>query len=154
MPEFYSGATNRIGRFIEGLLLRRSQVLLKALNWGGAALLLWLAWKIANAGRVSEMTDAKPVGFLTAATFQWINPKGWLVAVSAAGTYLQPVTDNALAQSLAFGALFFAAALPAGLVWLALGAWVHRLLRNERQAQIFNVVMAATLALSVVTMFR
>lgn len=62
---------------------------LKALNWGGAAFLLWLAWKIATAGRMSDQVPSKAVAFGGAAIFQWINPKGWLVAVSSVGTYLQ-----------------------------------------------------------------
>ena len=137
-----------------GQLVIAQPMLLKVLNWGGAAFLLWLAWKIANAGRVSDLRVPKPVGFIGAAAFQWINPKGWLVAVGAAGTYLQATSDNALSQALAFGALFFAGALPSGLVWLALGASVHALLRDERSARTFNIVMAVALAASVATMFR
>ncbi|MFM9849818.1 MAG: LysE family translocator [Hyphomicrobiaceae bacterium] len=137
-----------------GQLIIAQPVLLKALNWGGAAFLLWLSWKIATAGPAREANDAKPVGFLGAAAFQWINPKGWLVAVSAAGTYLQAATDNALLQAAAFGALFFAAALPSGLVWLVLGACVHALLRDERHARIFNIAMGIALALSVLMIFH
>jgi threonine/homoserine/homoserine lactone efflux protein len=137
-----------------GQLVIAQPMILRALNWGGAAFLLWLAWKIANAGRVSDVRTPKPVGFIGAAAFQWINPKGWLVAVGAAGTYLQATSDNALSQAMAFGALFFATALPCGLVWLALGATVHALLRDERRARMFNVVMGVALAASVAAMFR
>ena len=49
---------------------------------------------------------------------------------------------------------FFATALPSGLVWLALGATVHTLLRDERSARMFNIVMGVALAASVATMFR
>jgi threonine/homoserine/homoserine lactone efflux protein len=136
-----------------GQLVIAQPMLLKALNWGGAAFLLWLAWKIANAGRVSDMRAPKPVGFFAAAVFQWINPKAWLVAVSAAGTYLQAVSDNVLSQAMALGALFFAAAIPSGLVWLALGASVHVLLRDDRSARMFNIAMGVALAASVATMF-
>jgi len=136
-----------------GQLVIARPMLLKALNWGGAAYLLWLAWKIANAGRVSDMRAPKLVGFFGAAVFQWINPKGWLIAVSAAGTYLQVVSDNVLTQAMVLGALFFAAALPSGLVWLSLGATVHVLL-HDRSARMFNIAMAVALAASVVTMFR
>lgn len=136
-----------------GQLVVSQPILLKVLNWGGAAFLLWLAWKIAHAGRMGEGARAEPVGFLSATAFQWINPKGWLVAVSAAGTYLQVQPGHALWQAATFGLLFFAAALPAGLVWLILGALVQRLLRDERSARIFNVVMALTLAASVVLIF-
>ena len=137
-----------------GQLIVAQPMLIKALNWGGAAFLLWLSWKIGTAGRAQETTDAEPVGFLGAAAFQWINPKGWLVAVSAAGTYLQTGSETVLIQAAIFGALFFAAALPSGLVWLVLGASIRTLLRDVRHARIFNIVMAITLALSVLMIFR
>jgi threonine/homoserine/homoserine lactone efflux protein len=132
-----------------GHLVISQPVLLKALNWGGAAFLLWLAWKIATAGRASEAGGGKPVGFVGATLFQWINPKGWLVAVGAVGTYLQTSTDNQLAQALAFGAIFFGAAFSSGLAWLLLGAMINRLLRDDRSARIFNIVMGLALAASV-----
>jgi threonine/homoserine/homoserine lactone efflux protein len=137
-----------------GQLIIAQPTLIKALNWGGAAFLLWLSWKIATAGRAQETPGAEPVGFLGAAAFQWINPKGWLVAVSAAGTYLQAGSETVLLQAAIFGALFFAAALPSGLVWLVLGASIRTLLRDARHARIFNIVMAITLALSVLMIFR
>lgn len=137
-----------------GQLIIAQPALLKALNWCGAAFLLWLSWKIATAEPASKATDAKPVGFFGAAAFQWINPKGWLVAVSAAGTYLQAAAGDALFQAAAFGALFVAAALPSGLVWLALGASIRTLLCDERHARIFNIVMGLALALSVLMIFR
>jgi threonine/homoserine/homoserine lactone efflux protein len=137
-----------------GQLIIAQPTLLRALHWGGAAFLLWLAWKIANAGQLSDMRAARPVGFFGAAAFQWINPKGWLVAVSAAATYLQAVSDNALSQAMAFGGLFFAAALPSGLVWLALGASARALLRNERSSRVFNIAMGVALAVSVAMMLR
>jgi threonine/homoserine/homoserine lactone efflux protein len=127
---------------------------LRIINWCGSAFLLWLAWRIATAGRASEATKVKPVGFLQAAAFQWVNPKGWLVAVGAAGTYLQATAGNPVVQAMIFAALFFAAAFPSGLVWLVLGAMVQRLLRDDRTMRIFNAVMGLALAASVVLMLR
>jgi threonine/homoserine/homoserine lactone efflux protein len=132
-----------------GQLVLGQPMILKAMNALGAAFLLWLAWRIATAGRASEPGAAKPVGFLGAALFQWVNPKGWLVAVGAAGTYLQATAENPVLQAAAFGTLFFAAAFPSGLVWLVLGALVHRLLRDDRTARTFNIVMGVALAASV-----
>ncbi len=137
-----------------GQLVIGHPMVLKALNWCGAAFLLWLAWKIATAGRASETAASKPVGFVGAALFQWVNPKGWLVAVGAAGTYLQAAADNPLAQALAFGVLFFVAAFPSGLTWLLLGALLQRLLRDDRSRRIFNIVMGLALAASVAMIFR
>jgi threonine/homoserine/homoserine lactone efflux protein len=123
---------------------------LSLLNWCGAAFLLFVAWRIANAGGgPSDVRSAKPVGFLGAVAFQWINPKGWLVAVSAAATYLQVTPDNALLQALTFATLFFTAAFPSGLVWLSLGAAVQSLLANTRTARVFNIVMGVVMAASI-----
>lgn len=135
-----------------GQLIIGHPEILRVMNWCGAAFLLWLAWKIANAGRAGEDGAAQPVGFIGAAFFQWINPKGWLVAVGAAGTYLQPDAGKLL-QALVFAALFFSVALPSGFVWLVLGASMRGLLHDEWTARIFNSVMALALAASVVMMF-
>jgi threonine/homoserine/homoserine lactone efflux protein len=137
-----------------GGLVLRTPLVLRVLHWGGAAFLLWLAWKIATAGRSDSAAERDPVGFVGAALFQWINPKSWLVSASAAGTFLDPASGSAITQALALGGLFVLAALPSGLVWLVFGAAVQQALREERRRRIFNVVMGLLLALSVVLILR
>lgn len=127
-----------------GALLADTPVILHALKWIGAAFLLWLAWKIATAGAPDAAARREPVGFVGAALFQWINPKSWLVATSAVATYVQPP-----ATALAAAAVFVAAALPSGLIWLALGASIHRLLQSPRAVRIFNVALGLSLAASI-----
>jgi threonine/homoserine/homoserine lactone efflux protein len=123
--------------------------LVPVLNGCGAAFLLWLAWKIATADPAGGEAAGRPVGFAGATACQWINPKSWLVGTSAAGTWLQAQTDDVLLQAGAFALIFVAAALPGGLLWLAFGASMHRLLRGARAARIFNIVMGVSLAASV-----
>jgi len=136
-----------------GTLVLGHPLALTALRWCGAAFLLWLAWKIAtSSGEASE--DRRPVGFAEAATFQWINPKSWLVTVSAAGTYLGAGSGSAVMQSALLGALFFVAALPSCFVWLAFGATAQRFLRGPRARRAFNLVLGALLALSVALILR
>jgi threonine/homoserine/homoserine lactone efflux protein len=132
-----------------GSVLLERPALLDALQWIGIAYLLWLAFKIATAGRLNADAGGRVIGFWGAAAFQWVNPKSWLVCASAAGTYLAAGSDSAFAQSLAFGALFVLAALPGCFVWLAFGAWLQRLLRSDRAARVFNIAMAGLLAGSV-----
>jgi threonine/homoserine/homoserine lactone efflux protein len=133
-----------------GSLVLESPLMLQGLKWCGIAVLLWLSWKIATAGRSEAAAGAGQVGFWQAALFQWVNPKSWLVCASAVGTYLQAHAGSALEQSLLFGLLFVAAALPSCCVWLAFGAAVQRLLRTQRASRIFNGAMGAVLAGSVV----
>ena len=124
--------------------------MLKALHRGGAAVLLWLSWKIATARRIESTPGGNPVGFVGAAVFQWINPKSWLVSASAAGTFLSAEGGSPIVQSAYLGGLFVAAALPSCFLWLAFGATVQRFLHDRHRRRVFNVAMGVLLALSIV----
>jgi threonine/homoserine/homoserine lactone efflux protein len=136
-----------------GSVILRHPVLLEGVKWGGAAVLCWLAWKIATAGRAASAAATPPVGFLGAAAFQWINPKSWLVCASAAATFLEDGTNSAIVQSAAFGLTFVLASLPSCFPWLAFGAVMQRVLRSERARRLFNGAMGALLAASVLLIF-
>ena len=120
------------------------------LRWGGAALLLWLAWKIASAPPMAAGARADPVGFWRAFAFQWVNPKSWIVGASAAATYGASSSGGALGRALLMGAIFAAAAAPSCLLWLAFGSGLQRALTDARRARGFNAVMGVLLAASVV----
>jgi threonine/homoserine/homoserine lactone efflux protein len=137
-----------------GSVVLANPTVLRTLNWLGAAFLLWLAWKSATAGRRDAAAGSKPVGFIGAAAFQWINPKSWLVCASAAGAYLDAGSGSALAQAMGFGAMFILASLPCCFVWLAFGATAQRFLRTERARRTFNIAMGVLLAGSVVLIAR
>lgn len=137
-----------------GSLVLAHPLVLRILNWGGAAFLLWLAWKIATSASLDAATGGDPVGFVGAALFQWINPKSWLVAASAAGTFLHADAGSPLGQAAGLGGLFALAVLPSGFVWLAFGATVHRVLRTRGRLRAFNVTMGVLLALSIVLIVR
>lgn len=134
-----------------GNLVLESPVLLHVFKWAGVAYLLWLAWKMSTAGRSDATSKQEFVGFLSAAAFQWVNPKSWLVSVSAVGTYLETEAGSPFKQSLSFGMLFAVAALPSCFVWLAFGAAVQRLLQTKRALKIFNVAMGALLVGSILS---
>jgi threonine/homoserine/homoserine lactone efflux protein len=122
---------------------------LEIIKWCGVLVLLWLAWKIATAGRPGGTPGARPIGLLGAAAFQWINPKSWLVCASAGATFLDRSAGGALGQSAELGAVFVLVSLPSCFPWLAFGAVLQRFLRSERALRIFNVAMGALLAASV-----
>ena len=132
-----------------GSLVFKNLLIIQGLKWCGVAFLLWLSWKIATASYSAAQTEKQPLGFWGAAAFQWVNPKSWLVSVSAVSTYLHPAAGTAFIQALGFGLLFLLAALPSCFVWLAFGASLQRFLSTKRTARIFNVAMGVLLAASV-----
>jgi threonine/homoserine/homoserine lactone efflux protein len=138
-----------------GSLVLKHPLVLKALNWGGAAFLLWLPWRIATSSSPIESGPGRtPVGYLGAAVFQWVNPKSWLVSMSAASTFLSAEAGSPIVQAASLGGLFFLAALPSCLLWLAFGAAVPHVVRSRRGLRMFNIVMGALLALSIVLIVR
>jgi threonine/homoserine/homoserine lactone efflux protein len=130
-----------------GGVLLAHPLALQVLRWGGAAMLCWMAWRMATAGHAGQATKA-PAGFLGMAAFQWVNPKGWLVAVAAIAAFLDRRSGDALAQAAIFATVFILVALPACLPWLAFGAALQRFLRAPRAWRILNTAMAALLAAS------
>ncbi|MHA4870103.1 LysE family translocator [Duganella sp. PWIR1] len=115
------------------------------LKYGGAIYLLWLAWKLAHAAPMSgeQASLSKPMGFWSAAAFQWINPKAWVMSLSALTTYLPEgfkVADVALLAGV-FGLI---GVFCVGS-WALFGVAMRRLLQDPRSVRIFNVVMALAL---------
>jgi threonine/homoserine/homoserine lactone efflux protein len=133
-----------------GSVILDNPLIIRGVKWSGAVVLCWLAWRIATARRADADAEARPVGFLGAASFQWVNPKSWLVCASAVATFLDQGAGSALGQSVAFGLLFLVACLPSCFPWLAFGAVLQRFLRSERAFRIFNGAMGALLAASVI----
>jgi threonine/homoserine/homoserine lactone efflux protein len=137
-----------------GALILQTPWLLTAVKWAGAAALSWLAWKIATTPPSGSDPDTRPIGFLGAAAFQWINPKAWLACTSAAATFLDQSRGSAQAQAAILALLFVLAALPCCFVWLAFGAVVQRALCSAPARRTLNLMLGGLLAGSVVLLLR
>jgi threonine/homoserine/homoserine lactone efflux protein len=131
-----------------GQLFRRVPLLYTVMDVLSVGYLLYLAWKIATAGapRVREDTQRKPMTWLQAALFQWINPKAWVMALTGATTFRlhEDPRISALMLALAFGLVN----LPSVGVWAAFGTALRRALHKPRLLIAFNWSMAALLVLS------
>lgn len=118
-----------------------------ALRLLSALFLMWLAWKIATAGPLQrDHDDLDILGFGTGIAFQWVNPKSWAAAMSAAATYLP---ESAGFPTVAAGAAIMAVvALFATTLWIVFGVWLSRFLHAPRRAHAFNIAMAVLLLAS------
>jgi threonine/homoserine/homoserine lactone efflux protein len=133
-----------------GTIMFEHPIVLMAVKWSGAVVLCWLAWKIATSHGPGIASNARPVGLLGAAGFQWINPKSWLVCTSAAATFVDQSGAAVLLHAATLALLFVVAALPSCFAWLAFGAVLQRALRSQQALRTFNIVMGVLLAASVV----
>jgi threonine/homoserine/homoserine lactone efflux protein len=135
-----------------GALLANIPTTQTVLKIVGAAYMLWLAWKVANAGPTGDGsgTDARPLTFLQAAAFQWVNPKGVVIALGAIALYVSP--GRPVADLLILLVVFGLVTLLSTVSWSLFGVALSRLLRDRRRARIFNVCMALLLVASIVPM--
>jgi threonine/homoserine/homoserine lactone efflux protein len=136
-------------------IFERFPVIHELLRYGGAAYLLYLAYRIATAAPTTS-DAARPVGrpltFLQAALFQWLNPKSWMMAVGAISTYTTAGGDLML-ESVTIALIFGAIGLPAVALWAALGVAIGRLLQTRWALRAFNIAMALLLVASLALMF-
>jgi threonine/homoserine/homoserine lactone efflux protein len=140
--------------------LRTWPWLQETLRWVGAAYMLWLAWHIATAtptattaeGREQAARRGRPLTFLQAALFQWVNPKAWVIAGSAVVTYIGGDGRVFFVQAAVVVVVMLVACLVFVAMWTGIGAGAARLLRTPRALRRFNLVMAGLLVLSLIPM--
>ncbi|MCF6272314.1 MAG: LysE family translocator [Rhodobacteraceae bacterium] len=131
-----------------GEVFLRYPALHVALRWGGAAMLVWVAWKIATAKRPGEAGAAtKPFTFVQAAAFQWVNPKAWIMAISISAQFLDPQSPVLSAAIMASVAMAGGATSATGWAWF--GMFLARWLHSSIRLRIFNWTMAAIILLGV-----
>ncbi|MGY2189314.1 Cysteine/O-acetylserine efflux protein [compost metagenome] len=131
-----------------GAVFQTYPVLYTVLRYVGAAYLLYLAWKIAHSGPVSdsEKGEGKPISYLGAAAFQWVNPKAWIMAIGAISTYTP--MQGYFTNVIVIAAVFALINLPSVSVWAACGTLLRNVLKDRRWLRLFNWGMAALLVAS------
>jgi len=144
-----------------GSLLRHDQTVIEVIRWVGAAYLLYLAWRIATSQpRVPDPDTAqpgsggrarRPLGFMQAALFQWVNPKAWLVTISALATVASVGGHPSAARAFLLAAIFLAVTFPVTAFWTMVGVGVSRVLTSARALRGFNLAMAGLLVASLVS---
>lgn len=130
-----------------GALLEQFPRLYTALKIVGAIYLLYLAWKIAFSRSMGEANSSgRPLSFLQAASFQWVNPKAWVMALGAMAAYTNP--ESHLASVLIVGLVFALVNVPSVSVWAGFGTALRTFLSDPVRLRWFNLTMGAALALS------
>ena len=127
----------------------RFPALLPIMRYAGVAYMLWLAAKLALAGPVGDAEySGNPLGFFGAAAFQWINPKAWVIAVSALTAYA--VSENYAHTVVIVALVFGLVTMPCIAAWVLFGTAMRRVLSNPRFVRPFNIAMALLLVASIV----
>jgi len=106
--------------------------------------ILWMAWKLWSATPAYSDGSERPFTFFEAILFQWVNPKIWVVALSAS-VMVQDLSP--LAQAMALGLAFSGINLCVCLFWSYAGSLLSSLLSDPAKWRVFMRGMAVALAI-------
>jgi threonine/homoserine/homoserine lactone efflux protein len=124
-----------------------SLVVMKVLS---AVYLIYLAYKIAStrpAGVDMEVKNTRPLTFVQAAAFQWVNPKAWAMALTAISAYT--IASNMLLSVFIVIFVFLVVGMMSANTWTIIGLKLRMFLSNPTAFRAFNIgcalILVATL---------
>jgi threonine/homoserine/homoserine lactone efflux protein len=134
-------------------LFERWPTLQTALGWVGAAYLLYLGFSLLGYSAAEARAGGHPVTFVQAAMFQFLNPKAWVMTVTAATLFL-PQEGGFLFRGLYMAAVMEGIGLPCMTVWAVFGSSLRSFISGPRGRRAFNLAMALALATTAVMMVK
>jgi threonine/homoserine/homoserine lactone efflux protein len=90
--------------------------------------------------------------FLQAAAFQWVNPKAWVMAVTAMAVFSNPA--NPFLSVVLIAAVFGIINLPCVSSWAGFGMALRGFLSDPARLKWFNIAMGVLLAATLWPMVR
>ncbi|OLL32208.1 lysine transporter LysE [Burkholderia sp. SRS-W-2-2016] len=119
-------------------------VLYTVLEVLSVAYLLYLAWKIGTSGEMKLRNgERRPMRFHEAIAFQWVNPKAWMMVLTAATTI--HLSESFGMNVVAMAIVFYVIGFPCICLWAGFGTAMRDVLSNPKRLRIFNVAMALLL---------
>ena len=118
----------------------------------GTLFLIYLAYKISFSKVSKETNNINPVKFIETFLFQYLNPKGVMVAIIVVSTYVDLGENyiNYATQVILLALLFSSSSIT---LWTFIGKFLRKFATNEKFIKYFNYVMSLLLILSIITFY-
>jgi threonine/homoserine/homoserine lactone efflux protein len=114
----------------------------------GSAYLLYVAFLVLRDGGIGRADVSHPLSLWQAIAFQCVNPKAWIFAIAAVGTFLPPALPLLVGVGLLTGTLMVVV-VGSSSIWAAGGAALGRVVENERARRAVSIALAVLLVASV-----
>lgn len=134
-----------------GAIFTRWPDLQSVLRWLGALYLLYLGARMLGSRPTSSAVSARPITFVEAALFQFLNPKAWVMTLTAATLFL-PHELGMLAADAYMLATMVVTNTPCIAVWAVFGSTLRGFLERPASRMGFNIAMAVALVATGVIM--
>ncbi len=127
-------------------------IIQEILKYAGSIFLIYLSYKIAFSKSKSSDSSGNPVKFIETFFFQFLNPKGVIVAIIIVSTYVDS-GENFINHSAWVLAVAFIFACFSILFWSLVGKFLRKFATNEKFIRRFNYVMSFLLLICIVTFY-
>ena len=127
-------------------------IIQEILKISGSIFLVYLAYKIAFSKNVKENKKENPVKFIETFFFQFLNPKGVIVAIIIVSTYVES-GSNFINYSFWVILVSFLCAFISITFWTFVGKFFRRFATNEKFIKVFNYVMSCLLLSCIATFY-
>ena len=118
----------------------------------GTIFLIYLAYKIAFSSTNHSENVKKPVNFFDTFLFQFINPKGVIVAMIAVSTFID-AQNNYLRDALIVITIYFFMAVVSVSSWCLLGKYLRNFATSETFIKKFNYTMSFLVIVCVIMFY-
>ena len=129
-----------------GHLFQLHPMLPKVMRWVCFVYLIYLAFSIARSftGALAESKQSRKVTFQTAFLLQWLNPKVWMMSLTALSIF--PKHGPEYLESAALVVLVITIInLPSISLWAGFGSLMSRHLSTPQRSRLFGYLMAGLL---------
>ena len=127
-------------------------VIQNIIKYLGTLFLIYLAYKIASSTNSDETKKENPVKFIETFLFQYLNPKGVMVAIIVVSTYVE-LGENYINYSTQVVFLAFLFSSTSITLWTFMGKFLRKFATNDKFIKYFNYAMSGLLLLSIITFY-
>ena len=132
-----------------GSLFQKYPIIQSYLKWICFIYLIYLSWKILGSFSNNNKETGRPLKFYEAALFQFINPKAWVVALTAATAFFP--SDESFIIATAFVTITAPfICFPSICIWAIFGSSIKSLISNSKIKKIVEYLLAVLLVVTAV----
>jgi len=130
-----------------GVIFQTYPLIQVYLKWLCLTYLFYLAWKMIGSIKHHEVNSGRPLKFIEASMFQWVNPKAWTISSMAASGFL-PAEGN-LIISIIFIATVALIVCPISISpWAAFGSAIRNFVKNNKIKALIEYFLAFLLLIT------
>ena len=120
----------------------------------GSIYLLYLSYRIYSSVNTEDLSKSKPITFMESSLFQYVNPKGVMMAITTISIYTDHINFkyiNSFNEGMIYILIAFTISnIIAVITWTSVGVFIGQFIKSARGIKIFNALMAFLLVLTII----